>query len=358
MTVEAVATAAHRGRLGARSPGSRPVRRLVRAAVRAAVSAERVDAGVPTRPLLIALSARQRAVFALAVLAQVPPSEIGRALRLRPVRVAAEARSVLDALVQTAGARPAAAEEWARSAWLRTGPGEPGNLLALVPGVRAAYRRRRWVRLVSAVGALGGLAVVGAMGLTGSPRPAPAHQPALPAAPGLLGWATRGGLADDSSFQAAATATWRAEFAVDPVRQLFLGVVDGRRVAVLEGIVGVQTPLLALIGPPAGAPRGSLRVERFAVLRDPPVPLVIVTSGARTPAGWPVRHLLVGPGVSRVQWLGPGGYRTLAVRDGLSAGFAAPGSTAPVVRVYAGPRLLLVGSCGPYDLQPLAEPAG
>ena len=223
---------------------------------------------------------------------------------------------------------------------------DPAYDLAMPPDpvprivARAAARRRRvWARALGALGVVTLVAGIGAVALRKDEAPAPTT---VPVAPGLLDWATRGDLARDTGFRAAALDVWRARTPVRSAHALYLGRVGLGRVAVLEGLVA-GAPVVAVVGEHGRSTMPTLSLDASGALPNPGVAFLGVAYDGQvhlpglTPAP-PAAYLqvLAAPDVSRVERRTARGYVSLAVRGGLSAPWLhlGEGNSRGVVRAF------------------------
>jgi hypothetical protein len=159
---------------------------------------------------------------------------------------------------------------------------------------------------------------------------APPAVPAVDVPEGLLNWPPRGQLAADQALVAAAAQAWKrgvpaAEAPTDGVHLLWAGNLDGRTVAVVQGLDRTGQPRLAQV---AGATDTAVRLQHAELLHGgtqvltllPPAPSgpvrVLVSPEAQVADGLlasdpmdgkPLRHMVLGPdGVSGILPSPPG----------------------------------------------------
>lgn len=179
-----------------------------------------------------------------------------------------------------------------------------------VPAIRARARtqRRSAALAVAAVVLVTAAAVVVPTALGRLTRPTPAATDGPPAGAGLIPWSAQGPQARDRGLVAGAVRTWQGSSGVRPERALALlwaGMVDGRRIVLLQALDAEGRPWLA-------------RVDGDAVQAEPITdPGVAAIRAAGT-------HIVVRPGAQRVLLLGTGDLAVLPavavtdVRDGLA----------------------------------------
>lgn len=156
-----------------------------------------------------------------------------------------------------------------------------------MPAIRTRARQQRRavaLRSVVALVLLAGVAAIPLLNRSSAPilRPAAART-AVPVAPGLLSWPTRGALAGDSAFVEAATHVWEqgapllhGEPPANSVHALYAGTIGAGRVAVLEARSVAGHAVVGVIA--EHGPSGSARLTLDSVGTLPRVlpPLLII----------------------------------------------------------------------------------